>query len=97
MVGTGPLGLTSRLAHVVIVNWHGDVVYDVHVRIDKCVTEYRTFVSGITPEDLLESSGAVSFDEARSAKAQSAVINQIQGRVLVGHGLKNDFAVLRIL
>jgi RNA exonuclease 4 len=69
MVGIGPLGLTSRLAHVVIVNWHEDIVYNVHVRIKECVTEYHTFTSSITPEDLLESSGAVSFDEARLAEA----------------------------
>jgi RNA exonuclease 4 len=91
MVGIGPLGTTSRLARVAVVNWRGEVVYDAHVRVEERVTDYRTFVSGITPEDLLESSGAVSFDEARSA-----VVGLIRGRVLVGHGLRNDFAALGI-
>jgi len=91
MVGIGPLGLTSRLARVAIVNWHGEVVYDAHVRVEEKVTDYRTFVSGITPGDLLESSGAVSFDEARYA-----VMEHTRGRVLVGHGLRNDFAALGI-
>ena len=91
MVGIGPMGTTSRLARVAIVNWHGEVVYDAHVRVEEKVTDYRTFVSGITPGDLLESSGAVSFDEARCA-----VMERIRGRVLVGHGLRNDFAALGI-
>lgn len=90
MVGIGPGGHESRLARVSLVNWDGDVVYDTHVQVVEKVTDYRTFVSGITEEDLL-SEEAVSFDEA-----QSKVIELLQGKILVGHGLKNDFAVLGI-
>lgn len=91
MVGIGPCGTTSRLARVVILNWHGETVYDAHVRVEEHITDYRTFVSGITATDLLESNGAVSFNDARAR-----VLHLIQDKVLVGHGLKNDFAALGI-
>ena len=91
MVGIGPSGYTSRLARVSIVNYDGEIVYDTHVKVDEPVTDYRTFVSGITAEDLMSESGAVTFDEA-----QSQVMSLIQDKILVGHGLKNDFKVLGI-
>ena len=90
MVGIGPSGYTSRLARVSIVNYDGEIVYDTHVKVDEPVTDYRTFVSGITAEDLMSES-AVTFDEA-----QSHVMSLIQDKILVGHGLKNDFKVLGI-
>ena len=90
MVGIGPSGYTSRLARVSIVNYDGEIVYDTHVKVDEPVTDYRTFVSGITAEDL-SSESAVTFDEA-----QSQVMTLIQDKILVGHGLKNDFKVLGI-
>ncbi|KAL3817388.1 hypothetical protein ACHAXA_005023 [Cyclostephanos tholiformis] len=91
MVGIGPCGRTSRLARVVALDHMGDVVYDAHVRTTEVVTDYRTGVSGITPEDLLETNGAVSFDEARGAMREL-----IRDRIIVGHGLKNDLYALGI-
>jgi len=90
MVGIGPGGYESRLARVSLVNWDGEVVYDTMVQVVEKVTDYRTFVSGITEEDLL-SEDAVTFDEA-----QTKVIELIEGKILIGHGLKNDFQVLGI-
>lgn len=90
MVGIGPGGHTSCLARVSLVDWDGEVVYDVHVRVEEFVTDYRTFVSGITAEDL-ESENAVGFDEARSK-----VEELIRDRIVVGHGLKNDFRALSL-
>jgi len=88
MVGIGPGGFYSRLARISLVNWEGEVIYDTHVQVVEKVTDYRTFVSGITEEDLL-SDDVASFDEA-----QSRVAELLQGKVVVGHGLKNDFRVL---
>ena len=50
----------------------------------------RTFVSGIT-EDHLTSESAVDFDECRAR-----VMDMIEGKILVGHALKNDLYVLHI-
>jgi len=90
MVGIGPGGHQSCLARVSLVNWEGETIYDSCVKVVEKVTDYRTFVSGITEEDLL-SDEAVSFDEA-----QSAVASLLEGKILVGHGLKNDFWVLAL-
>lgn len=88
MVGIGHGGHQSRLARVCLVNWEGQIVYDRHVKVEEKVTDYRTFVSGICAEDL-SSDHAVTFDEA-----QSTVASLLKGRILVGHGLKNDLQVL---
>lgn len=53
MVGVGPDGETSALARVSIVNFHGAVVLDTYVKPMEKVTDYRTFVSGITPKHLV--------------------------------------------
>jgi len=90
MVGIGPGGCLSRLARVCVVDWDGDVLYDTCVQVVETVTDYRTFVSGITAEDLC-SEHAVSYDEARAA-----VATLLRGKVLVGHGLKNDLGVLAL-
>ena len=90
MVGIGHSGHTSRLARVTLVNYDGETVYDAYVKVEEKVTDYRTFVSGITEEDL-SSDDAVTFNDA-----QSTVMELIQDKILVGHGLKNDFTVLGI-
>ncbi|KAL3766741.1 hypothetical protein ACHAW5_008795 [Stephanodiscus triporus] len=89
MVGIRLNGLTSRLACMSIINWHSEVMYDMHVQVAETVMDHRTHVSGISPEDLLESSGVVSFDDAHGD-----VMDLIRGKVLIGHGLRGDFAAL---
>jgi len=93
MVGVGPVSAqTSILARVTIVN------YRLHVLLDKyalpppeCppISDYRTRISGIKPEHLTTSNGAIPFQEA-----QNLARNLIKGRVLVGHALRNDLDVL---
>ena len=90
MVGCGPGGYRSALARVSIVNWDGDVILDKFVRVEEEVTDYRTFVSGITASDIT-SSDAISFDECRAL-----VLQAIEDKIVVGHGLKSDFEVLQI-
>ncbi|KAL7559530.1 hypothetical protein ACA910_011923 [Epithemia clementina (nom. ined.)] len=54
MVGVGDDGgWRSALARVVLLDWHGTVVLDQYVRPSEPVTDYRTFVSGITKDDLM--------------------------------------------
>lgn len=90
MVGCGAGGYRSALARVSIVNWDGDVILDKFVRVEEEVTDYRTFVSGITASDL-NSPDAISFEECRAL-----VLQAIENKIVVGHGLKSDFDALQI-
>lgn len=91
MVGTGPPPHSDHLlARVSIVNFHGAQIYDSYVlpSAKEKVTDYRTHVSGIRPEHL-RPGVARPFDEV-----QRAVAELLEGRILVGHAVKNDLAVL---
>jgi len=90
MVGTGADGSDSALARVSIVDWSGEPIFDTFVRVEEMVTDYRTHVSGITPNKI-QSKNAISFEECRKI-----VLEIIKDKVLVGHGLKNDLKVLNI-
>lgn len=52
MVGVGPSSQESVLARISVVNQHGHCVYDKFVKPKEEVTDYRTWVSGVRPEDL---------------------------------------------
>lgn len=52
MVGVGPKGEESIAARVSIVNQYGKCVYDKYIKPTEPVTDYRTAVSGIRPENL---------------------------------------------
>ena len=65
MVGAGPKGEESVAARVSIVNQYGKCVYDKYVKPTQPVTDYRTAVSGIRPENLKQggSSQLMSTEE----------------------------------
>ena len=87
MVGVGPTPDTdSALARVSIVNYHGHQLYDSFVQPKEAVTDYRTFVSGITPQ-LLRSARTFEVVQADIAKL-------LDGKILVGHAIKHDLEVL---
>ncbi|CBQ70803.1 related to REX4-strong similarity to X.laevis XPMC2 protein [Sporisorium reilianum SRZ2] len=86
MVGVGDKGSESILARVSIVNFHGATIMDRFVRPQEKVTDYRTWVSGVRPQDLRN---APSFSEV-----QGEVANLIKGKVLVGHAIQNDLKAL---
>jgi len=89
MVGTGPLD-DNVLARVSIVNFHGEQIYDSFVQPVPGVevTDYRTFVSGIRPHHLKP-------DVARTfSEVQKDVAALLEGKILIGHALKNDLDVL---
>lgn len=52
MVGVGPKGEDSIVARVSIVNQFGKCVYDKYVKPTEKVTDYRTAVSGIRPQNI---------------------------------------------
>ncbi|KAL8986903.1 MAG: hypothetical protein Q9177_003843 [Variospora cf. flavescens] len=87
MVGVGPApDNESIIARVSIVNYHGHQVYDSFVQPKEAVTDYRTWVSGITPQLLRK---ARTFETV-----QADVARLLDGRILVGHSIKNDLEAL---
>ena len=87
MVGVGPTPETdSALARISLVNYHGHQLYDSFVLPKEPVTDYRTHVSGITPQ-LLQSARTLEGVQADVAKL-------LDGKILVGHAIKNDLAAL---
>ena len=86
MVGVGPASVDSALARISIVDYHGHQLYDSFVLPKEPVTDYRTFVSGITPQ-LLKS--ARTF-----AAVQTDVAKLLDGRILVGHAIRHDLDAL---
>lgn len=90
-VGIGPDGMTSAVGRVTIVNWENQIVLDTYVRVPAPVTDYRTHVSGITPEHLQPQPGhsLMTFSEVRE-KVQSI----LRGKILIGHALENDLKAL---
>jgi RNA exonuclease 4 len=89
MVGVGVDGLRSALARVTLVDWDGEVVYDAFVTPTEEVTDYRYFVSGITEQDLLQ----YGLDFATCRQQVAALLTD---KILIGHALKNDLAVLQL-
>lgn len=90
MVGLGHNGKTNALARCSIVNFDGKVRYDQIIRPKGFVTDFRTKWSGIKKSDFRkEKENVVSFEEC-----QESVANLLKGKILVGHALQNDMAVL---
>ncbi|KAL3786987.1 hypothetical protein HJC23_005498 [Cyclotella cryptica] len=79
----------SALARITLVDWNGEPLFDSYVRVTQPIVDYRTFVSGITPQHLTEEHSALPLLEVRRIVGE-----MIHERVVVGHGLKNDFKAL---
>lgn len=93
MVGTGPPPHADNvLARASLVNFNGEQIYDTYVLPPPGipVNDYRTFVSGIKPHHL-RPGYARPF-----AEVQKDVATILDGRVLVGHALRNDLNVLML-
>ncbi|NXH09792.1 REXO4 exonuclease, partial [Bucco capensis] len=86
MVGVGAKGEDSIVARVSIVNQFGKCVYDKYVKPTEEVTDYRTAVSGIRPENIK------TGEDFKTVQKEVADI--LKGRILVGHALRNDLKVL---
>lgn len=87
MVGVGYMGKKSSVARVTLVGWNGETLFDEHVKQSRKVFDYRTFVSGITEADLEKAE--LTLEECRGK-----VIELLEGKILVGHALKNDLRAL---
>lgn len=86
MVGVGYGGKDSILARISIVNHFGHCLYDKFVKPTEKVTDYRTSVSGIRPDDI---KNGEDFKVV-----QKEVSELLTGRILVGHSIKHDLKVL---
>lgn len=89
MVGVGPDGQRSSVACVTVIDWHGGIIFHSFIRQTEHVTDYRTFVSGITEKQLQKAT--MTLDECRGIISQL-----IYNRILVGHALQNDLEALKI-
>ncbi|XP_026819745.1 RNA exonuclease 4 [Rhopalosiphum maidis] len=85
MVG---IGQRSALARVSIVNSKGETIYDKFVKPRGKVTDYRTRVSGIRPQDI--ANGELF------AIVKTEVHQIVKQKILVGHGLEHDLVVLEL-
>lgn len=88
MVGIGSDGKQSALARVSLTDWHGKVVMDTFVKVPSRVTDFRTWVSGVTAKHLRSED---AMDEIECRRKVAALL---KGKVLVGHALKNDLDAL---
>ncbi|KAJ8706635.1 hypothetical protein PYW07_012713 [Mythimna separata] len=86
MVGVGYDGSDNMLARVSIVNKFGDCIYDKFVKAREEVKDYRTEISGVRKEDLLNGEDFTVV--------QKEVSELLKGRILVGHSVNHDLSVL---
>jgi len=90
MVGVGQDGKTSALARVTIIDWDGNIFLDEYVKPDTEVTDYRTFVSGITEEHL------VNYATLNLLQCRQIVLEILRNKIIIGHALENDLRALGI-
>jgi len=105
----GAISGQSLCARVVLCDWKGRTIYDTYCTPTEPVSDYRTFVSGITPADLKNapSFAFVRRNVQRILCGQSIVEDDDQDSlgiitpnmykmILVGHALQNDLECLHM-
>jgi RNA exonuclease 4 len=77
---------SEGLARISIINYFGNVLLDTWVIPDGQVTNYRTWVSGVTPDKLKPENGAIPFK-----KAKKIAFKILEDKILIGHSIAHDF------
>ncbi|KLO20515.1 hypothetical protein SCHPADRAFT_912094 [Schizopora paradoxa] len=77
------------LARVSVVEYRGTVIFDSFVYPNEPVSDFRTHITGIQPEDLYT---APSFLEVRAG-----VEALVRDKVMIGHSLWEDLALLGLV
>jgi RNA exonuclease 4 len=81
--------LYNGLARITVINEEGELIIDTFVKPTNSlsdITDYRTDITGITASDL---ENAIDYDICRKA-----ILKLFKGKILIGHGLDNDFEAL---
>lgn len=101
MVGVGPGGYGHSCARVTVVDWNGTCLLDTFIVQKQEVTDYRTPISGIKPEDLvIGTDGEKNIANPKQRimtleLCRSKVLQLLkQSPIIVGHGLQSDLKVL---
>lgn len=79
----------SALGRCSIVDYYGNVLCDIYAQPNQPITRYRTKWSGLTRGIMKKYAIPVDI-------ALSKIERIIQGKIVVGHALRNDFSVLNI-
>lgn len=75
------------IARVSIVNYNGHVLLDSYVNPQRRVINYLTWVSGIKPHHIIGAPGLKDIKQK--------IENILNGRIIVGHSIKNDFEAIK--
>lgn len=78
----------NMLARVSIVDFYENILIDKLVAPQTVIRNFRTKITGLLPEHLI---GAPSFEEVTYK-----VSTILAGKIIVGHGLENDLAALKL-
>jgi RNA exonuclease 4 len=81
--------LHNGLARVTVINEEGELIIDTFCKPTNNlndITDYRTDITGITFSDL---ENAMDYEKCRKT-----ILKLFKGKILIGHGLDNDFDVL---
>ncbi|XP_060079738.1 uncharacterized protein LOC132559143 [Ylistrum balloti] len=87
-VGVGIKGSISRLGRCSIVDYYGNIVYDMYSSCEELITDYRTKYSGIRQGHMVN---ALPFEVV-----QKTVKDLLKDKILVGHDVGNDLRVMKI-
>lgn len=76
----------NGLAKISVINEYGEVIVDTFCKPAGLITHFRYEITGLTNSDL---ESAVNYEEIRKT-----ILKLFKNRILIGHGIENDFLVL---